>query len=373
MRLKKHFTLFIIVSLLLLAYGCGADNRAAHPSVSPLPTPSVEAESVSTSQPPNNLPISTPIPSETATPTPTESPEAKAFLLAPYKTGDKGEDVELIQNMLIALGFDPGEPDGTFGNQMKKAVENFQLYAGLDVDGIAGQATLDALSQRYDAAEAVFVQTEQPLIGITIGIDPGHQRHDNDGTEPVMPGSDDLKKKVSSGTYGRFSGVPEYVVNLQVGLKLRSALESLGAKVVMTHETHGVDIPNSQRATMMNEAGVDCWLRIHANGTDNPKTRGMFILVPARGSMNTTLDTVQQESVSLAEVLLKHTLDSTGATDLGIQKRSDQTGFGWSAVPVCNIEMGHMTNEAEDFLLVSEAYQEKIVEGLAQGFIDFFK
>lgn len=371
MLLKKQFVLFIMVLLLLSAYGCGADNRTVPPSVSPLPTQSVEAENVSPSQPPNNLPTSTPIPSATAVPT--ASSEAEAFMLAPYKTGDKGEDVELIQNMLIALGFDPGESDGTFGNQMKKAVENFQLYAGLDVDGIAGQATLDALSQRYDAAASAFVQTEQPLIGITIGLDPGHQRHDNDGTEPVMPGSDDLKKKVSSGTYGRFSGVPEYAVNLQVGLKLKAALESLGAKVVMTRETHGVDIPNSQRATMMNEAGVNCWLRIHANGTDNPKTHGMFILVPAKGSMNTTSDTVQQESVSLAEVLLKHTLDSTGATDLGIQKRSDQTGFGWSAVPVCNIEMGHMTNETEDFSLVSEAYQEKIVEGLAQGFIDFFK
>ena len=49
-----------------------------------------------------------------------------------------------------------------------------------------------------------------------IGIDPGHQAHGNSAQEAVAPGSSETKAKVSSGTYGRFTGVPEYEVNLDV-------------------------------------------------------------------------------------------------------------------------------------------------------------
>jgi N-acetylmuramoyl-L-alanine amidase len=291
---------------------------------------------------------------------------------APYKSGDEGDDVKLLQNMLITLGFDPGDADGSFGAQLEKAVKNFQLYVGLEVDGIAGQQTVDALTDRYDGAISVFTQENQPLSGFVIGLDPGHQRNGNSGLEPVKPGSDDMKKKVSSGTAGRFTGIPEYVINLQVGLKLKTALESLGAEVVMTRETHGVDISNAERATMMNKEKVDCWLRIHANGSDDPATNGMFILVPAKGSMSTDDANIQEKSNALAEALLKATLKATGAKDLGVVARSDQTGFGWSKVPVCNIEMGHMTNKSEDFKLVSESYQKNIVNGLVDGFINYF-
>jgi len=182
-----------------------------------------------------------------------------------------------------------------------------------------------------------------------------------------------MKKKVSSGTAGRFTGVPEYVVNLQVSLKLKKALESLGAQVVMTRETHDVDISNAERATMVNRANVDCWLRIHANGSDNPEVHGMFMLVPAVGSMAADDPDVQERSAILAETLLQAAQNSTGAKSLGIQARSDQTGFGWSEVPVCTFEMGHMTNKTEDFQIVSESYQKKIVQGLTEGFLAYFQ
>jgi len=88
--------------------------------------------------------------------------------------------------------------------------------------------------------------------------------------------------------------------------------------------------------------------------------------------MNTNDPAVQQNSVQMAQKLLDTTIASTGAKNLGLPARSDQTGFCWSSVPVCNIEMGYMTNETEDRLLVTDAYQEKIAEGLTQGFVQYF-
>jgi N-acetylmuramoyl-L-alanine amidase len=124
---------------------------------------------------------------------------------------------------------------------------------------------------------------------------------------------------------------------------------------------------------MMNEAGVDCWLRIHANYSPNPNNHGMFILVPPKGGLDTDDPFVVERSALLAETLLQSTLETTGAeSNRLLEQRGDQTGFSWSKVPVCNIEMGYMSNEEEDRLLVTEAYQQKIVDGLTEGFIRYF-
>ena len=309
-----------------------------------------------------------PLPTLSPSPTPTLLPQADAC-----SPGDTGEAVKMMQSMLISLGFDPGEADGIYGEQLKAAVRNFQLYAGLSADGIAGTKTASALTQRWQAAQQPMAATEQPLAGCVIGIDPGHQRVPDTGQEPISPGSTETKDKVSSGTEGQFTGIPEYVVNLQVSLKLKATLEALGAKVVMTRETHGVRISNAQRAQMMNEANVDCWLRIHANYNPNSGNHGMFILVPDEGGLDTDDPSVVERSVKLAEALLGCALDTTGADSRDLVERDDQTGFGWSEVPVCNIEMGYMSNETEDKLLVTEAYQQKIVDGLAEGFIRYFE
>lgn len=212
----------------------------------------------------------------------------------------------------------------------------------------------------------------KPLSGKIIGLDPGHQAHANYDPEPVSPGSKETKAKVSSGTQGRFTHVPEYEVNLGVALKLKAKLEALGATVIMTRETNDVNISNAERAVMMNDANVDCWLRIHANGNDNPNVCGMETLVPTSGCLNTPDTSVYDASVRLGQALQSAAAAVSGAKDLGLSPRSDQAGFNWSSRPVCNIEMGYMTNEAEDRLLVTSDNQDKIAEGLADGFVNYF-
>lgn len=59
--------------------------------------------------------------------------------------GSEGQLVALLQQTLLDQGFDPGSVDGLFGHQTAAAVADFQAAAGLQVDGIAGGQTLDAL------------------------------------------------------------------------------------------------------------------------------------------------------------------------------------------------------------------------------------
>lgn len=203
-----------------------------------------------------------------------------------------------------------------------------------------------------------------PLEGIKIGIDPGHQAKGNNEQEPVAPDSTETKAKVSSGTQGVVTRVPEYVVNLDVSLQLRDLLEELGAEVYMTRESHDVDISNIERATMMNELEVDLVLRIHCNGSTNKEHHGISLYVKPDGDG-------AEESYEAAEAILPAMVEETGAKSLGIYVRDSYSGLNWSEVPSILVEMGFMSNEEEDKKLCDSDYQMKLVAGMVRGIADY--
>ena len=112
-----------------------------------------------------------------------------------------------------------------------------------------------------------------------IGIDPGHQAHGNSQKEAVAPGSREKKAKVSSGTDGVVTDIPEYITVLEISFQLRDALLAEGAEVYMTREEHDVDISNQERAKMMNDLGCDLVLRIHCDGADSSRANGIGLYV----------------------------------------------------------------------------------------------
>lgn len=207
-------------------------------------------------------------------------------------------------------------------------------------------------------------QAALPLSGCLIGLDPGHQAHGNSEQEPVAPGSTQTKAKVSSGTSGVSTHIDEYVTNLEIGLQLRDALEKLGAQVVMTRETHDVDISNIQRAQIMNDAGVQLCLRLHCNGSENRNVQGLTLYAKATGEG-------AEESAALAQALHQPMLDATGAKDRGIILNDNYTGQNWCNVPCVMVEMGFMSNPEEDELLNDPDYQQKLVDGMVQGIADY--
>ncbi len=72
---------------------------------------------------------------------------AKGFVL---KQGDTGQGVKALQEVLNALGYSAGTPDGIFGGKTKTAVLKFQKDRGLTSDGVVGPSTLSSLSALYD-------------------------------------------------------------------------------------------------------------------------------------------------------------------------------------------------------------------------------
>lgn len=216
------------------------------------------------------------------------------------------------------------------------------------------------------------VSTPTPVIEkqIVIVIDPGHQAKGNYGKEPVGPGATEQKTKVSSGTQGVFSKVPEHVFTLALSMQLRASLVELGYEVIMTRETAEVDISNVERAEVANAAGADIYIRIHADGSDNETANGISVLYPSEN--NPYVAELSKESKRLAQAVLDEMCEATDAKKRGIVKRDDLSGTNWAQMPVILIEAGFMTNKAEDKKLQDPEYQAKLVWGIVKGIEEYF-
>ena len=209
-----------------------------------------------------------------------------------------------------------------------------------------------------------------PLSGLVIGIDPGHQAHKNTEQEPVAPGAEETKNKVSAGATGTLTGVKEYQINLGVALLLQTRLTDAGATVVMTRTDNDVDISNAERAGIMNAHTVDLAVRLHCNGSDNVESRGAYLLVPAESCTDW-----YEINLSAAEAVLSGFCARTGlpATDARVVARDDQTGFNWCTRPVITIEMGYLTNADDEAYLASDANWPAMADGLYDGILAYFR
>lgn len=65
--------------------------------------------------------------------------------MANIEHGDRGAAVLLLQGVLAKLGYEITNADGIFGGETYDAVQSFQEYNGLDIDGVVGNETAQAI------------------------------------------------------------------------------------------------------------------------------------------------------------------------------------------------------------------------------------
>ncbi len=203
-----------------------------------------------------------------------------------------------------------------------------------------------------------------------IAIDAGHQSKANNKKEPIGPGATVTKPKVSSGTKGIATGVPEYKLNLVIALKVKEELIQRGYEVFMIREKNEVNLSNRERAELANESGADLFIRIHADGSDNSEVSGTSTLYPSED--NPYVAELSEKSYALSKAIVDAMCKQTGAKNRGAIARDDMSGINWCEIPVSIIEMGYMSNKKEDKLMQTKKYQNKIVMGICDGIDDYY-
>ena len=246
------------------------------------------------------------------------------------------------------------------GNKKIASLKNGTMTAKKE-----GKTTVYATIYDTTAKCSITVLDKRKLIV----LDPGHQEHQNTAKEPLAPGSNELKMKVTSGTAGTYSG-SEYQLNLTVSKKLKKVLQKKNYRVLMTRTTNQVNISNKERAEIANEANADAFIRIHANSSTSSSASGILTICPTKSSPY--CQSIYKKSRRLSDSILEHMQQKTGASQGRIWETDTMTGINWSRVPVTIVELGYQSNPTEDRLLATDAYQNKLVLGMAAGLDEYF-
>lgn len=199
-----------------------------------------------------------------------------------------------------------------------------------------------------------------------IVIDPGHQGKQNTEKEPIGPGASETKAKVSSGTRGVSTEIPENQLTLDISMKLEKALEEQGYIAVILRRSAEINISNMERAMIANAVEADVFIRIHADGSANPEANGAMTII-STGKNKYDVVKYYNESRKLAEYVLEEYTGASGIKANRIMESDIYSGINWCTVPVTILEMGFMTNPEEDRKMQDEEMQDKMVEGIVSG------
>ncbi|MDE6202776.1 MAG: N-acetylmuramoyl-L-alanine amidase [Lachnospiraceae bacterium] len=205
-----------------------------------------------------------------------------------------------------------------------------------------------------------------------IVIDAGHQEKGNSEKEPIGPGETKTKDKTASGTQGKATEVLEYELTLDIALQVEEMLKD-DYTVIMVRRTSDVNISNKERAMLANNIKAKVFVRIHADGSENPEARGAMAICNTPNSKYENVRANYEQNRKLSECVIDAYTKETDIKKNDIRESDDYAGINWCSVPVTIIEMGFMTNREEDKLMQDTEFQQKMAKGIATGIKNYIK
>ncbi|MED0972008.1 N-acetylmuramoyl-L-alanine amidase [Bacillus paramycoides] len=215
------------------------------------------------------------------------------------------------------------------------------------------------------------VESNEKQGKFLVVIDPGHQQKANLNLEPIGPGATTQKYKVTDGTTGIVTKKRESVLVLEMAFILKEKLEAKGIQVLMTRTSHEVDISNKERATFANDHKANLFLRLHADGSENPNQSGFAVLTSAEGNQYTK--EIYAESLQISQTIVNKMRENHQVKVNGIKFRDDLSGFNWSKVPGVLLELGFMSNPEEDKKLSDPQYVNSLLQSVTDSVDEYRK
>lgn len=181
--------------------------------------------------------------------------------------------------------------------------------------------------------------------------------------EPELPTIDPTKKTIAldaghggSASGAVYEGIKEKDMTLQMTKILEKKLIAMGYNVVMIRSTD-VYMDLYDRCDIANAAKADLFVSIHCNAfPKNPDIQGVI----------TYFHPSSKRGETLARTLQPYMAKASGAKDRGIQK-DDFVVLRETEMCAVLIETGFMTNHDELMRLADPVYQEKLMQGAADG------
>jgi N-acetylmuramoyl-L-alanine amidase len=257
-----------------------------------------------------------------------------------------GDDVVVLQERLLELGFDPGRPAGVFDEQTERALRRFQREYGLVPDGLCGPATLRSLRQlgRKVTGGRPHLLREQELLrqagprlrGKRIVVDPGHGGPDR-GVVAAGVAEADLMWDLARRVVGRMTAT------------------GMDATLSRQEDTCPLE---AERASFANNAGADLVLSLHTDANHSMHAQGLATFHFGNGSGATS--TVGE---ALAGFIQRELLTRTGMLDCHTQGRTWEL-LRLTRMPTVRVEIGYLTHLGDRKRLLAPEFRDVVAEGI---------
>ena len=174
------------------------------------------------------------------------------------------------------------------------------------------------------------------------------------------------------------SGRQEKTINLQMANQLRDKLTNRGYEVQMVRDGD-VAIRNLNRSRTANDSDADIYVSIHQNA-HNGTANGIetFYYLYHSNYQSAINDEYHNDgtrianSKHLAELVQSAMINETGANDRGVKRASFEV-LRETDIPAILLEAGFIDNSAEGRKLADPAYQNRLMESVADAIDQYFK
>ena len=166
-------------------------------------------------------------------------------------------------------------------------------------------------------------------------------------------------------------------ITLKITRRVAAILRNCGYQVQMTRN-RDVAVPLKNRSAIQRMKKSDLFVSIHVNAAANTKVTGVetFCLTPADAPSSSGKAELQRNSANrwdlnnfaLACRIQNALIRRTGAVDRGV-KRARFAVLRDISAPGVLVEIGFISNPAEERKLNDPVYQEKIARGIAHGIL----